>query len=408
MERRPMSTGCMLVTVCVFTVFILIWGSADGYSEPVRGVTDTTIKIGAILDQTGPIAGDIGLPVTDALKIYTMYINDSGGLFGRKVKLTIEDDRYSIPAGIAAFKKLLFKDRIFAMVGPASVGETKALFGQIDRLKVPTITGAPDKSVVVPFKKYMFMPFNVYGDQLGVIFDYIIKDLKPEKFDITFVYPDAESGKVALAATREWAKHFDFKFDTEIINLGALEATSQVLSIKRKRPTHIVIHHGSPGTAVLLREMKKFGLNIPVYGTMVTCTEDTVRMAGNASKNYIGAHAFSSWYNDMEGPERMRKITLKYRPGTEKSVRNMIFTAGWIITTTLYEGLTRAGKNLNIESMVTALESIKDLDTKGLCGPITFSSTDHQGLYHSKLYKADPQTGTLVPIGDWRKAPPIE
>ena len=408
MERRPMNTGCMLVTVCFFIVFILIWWSADGYSEPVRGVTDTTIKIGAILDQTGPIAGDIGLPVTEALKIYTQYINDGGGLFGRKVKLIVEDDRYSIPAGIAAFKKLLFKDRILAMVGPASVGETKALFGQIDRLKIPTITGAPDKSVVVPFKRYMFMPFNVYGDQLGVIFDYIINDLKPEKFDITFVYPDAESGKVALTATREWAKHFDFKFSTEIINLGALEATSQVLSIKRRRPTHIVIHHGSPGTAVLLREMKKFGLNIPVYGTMVTCTEDTVRMAGNASKNYIGAHAFSSWYDDMEGPERMRKITLKYRPGTEKNVRNKIYTAGWIITTTLYEGLTRAGKDLNIESMVSALESIKKLDTKGLCGPITFSSTDHQGLYHSRLYKADPQSGTLVPIGDWRKAPQIE
>ena len=89
--------------------FIILFGSSDAYPEPVRGVTDTTIKIGVIMDLTGPTAGDIGLPITEALKNYTRHINDKGGIFGRKVKLIVEDDRYAIPAGIAAFKKLFFQ-----------------------------------------------------------------------------------------------------------------------------------------------------------------------------------------------------------------------------------------------------------------------------------------------------------
>ncbi|KAF0119129.1 MAG: amino acid/amide ABC transporter substrate-binding protein HAAT family [bacterium] len=408
MKKKLLMGSLKMLLIFLVFVFLLFIGEGSSFAEEVRGVTNDTIKIGVIIDQTGPIAGDIGLPITEALKIYTRHVNDSGGIFGRKVQLIVEDDRYSIPAGIAAFKKLLFKDRIFLMVGPASVGETKALFGQIDKLKVPTITGAPDEIVVNPLRKYIFMTFNVYDDQLGVIFDYIVHDLKSPKANTTFIYFDAESGKVAFTSAKKWARFFNLDLDTEIINMGALDAASQVMSIKRKNPTHIIIHHGSPGTIVLLRELRKFGLNIPVYGTMVTCTEDTVRMAGSASKNYVGAHPYSSWYDDMEGTAEMRNITLKYKPGTEKPYRSKIYTLGWGMAVVLCEGIKRTGKDLNVESFLRAMESIKNLDMRGLCGPISFSPTNHKGLYHSRLYKADPESGRLVPIGGWRETPAVK
>ncbi|MDY7031596.1 MAG: ABC transporter substrate-binding protein [Thermodesulfobacteriota bacterium] len=404
MNRASSSCGKLLI-VCMLISVVIHFGVNNGNCEPVRGVTDTTIKIGGILDQTGPIAGDIGLPVTEAIKVYTRHINDSGGVFGRKIKFIVEDDRYSIPAGIAAFKKLLFKDKIFLMVGPASVGETKVLFGQIKKLKVPTITGAPDESAINPLKKYIFMTFNVYDDQIGAIFDYIVNDLKPEKIDISLVYFDAESGKVALRSTKKWAQFFNLDFKKEIIGMGALDATSQIMSMKRNKPTHIIVHHGSPGAIVLLRELKKFGMNIPVYGTMVTCTEDTVRMAGSASKNYMGAHPFSSWYDEMEGPAEMRSVTLKYKPGSEKPYRSKIYTLGWSMAVVLYEGLQRVGKDLNTQSFLSAMEGIKNLDMKGLCGPMSFSASNHKGLDYSRFYKADPASGKLIPVGDWRKPP---
>ena len=389
----------------VLILSVMFMGYTNTYSKSVRGVTDTSIKIGLISDQTGPIAGDIGLPVTDALRIYTQYINDKGGIFGRKAIVLVEDDRYAIPAAIAAFKKLVFKDRIFILIGPVSTGGNKALFSQIDKNEVPNISVAPDEAMINPLRKYTFMPFNLYDDQLGVIFNYIVKDLKQKNIKITFVYFDAESGKVALASTEKWAKFFNFKFDTEIINLGSLDATSQVMSIKRKKPTHIVIHHGSPGMVVLLRDLKKFGLHTPVFGTTIACTEDTVKMARSASKNSIGAHPFCSWHDDFEGPIKMREITLKYRPNAKKKSRSMMYTAGWVASTTVYEGIKKAGRDLNVESVLRGLEAITNLDTKGLSGPINFSPTNHKGVEHSKLYEADPESGRLIPITDWRKAP---
>ena len=48
------------------------------------------------------------------------------------------------------------------------------------------------------------------------IFDYIINDLKQKDPKVTFVYFDAESGKVALASARRWAKYYNFNLNTEV------------------------------------------------------------------------------------------------------------------------------------------------------------------------------------------------
>ena len=409
MNRIHRVKWSILLSACTLVVLVIsLLVSTSGYPEPVRGVTDTTIKVGGILDQTGPVAGDITVPVTKAFRNYIRFVNDNGGIFGRKIKVIIEDDRYSIPVGVAAFRKLVYKDEIFALFGPASTGEAKALFGQIQKLKIPNLTGAPDEAQVKPLKRYIFMPFNVYHDHLGVIFDYIINDLKQKGLKVTFVYFDAESGKITLASARKWAKHFNFNLDTEVINMGALDAASQVMSIKRKKPTHIVIHHGAPGTIALLRDMKKFNLNIPVYGTLITCIEDTVRMAGNSSKNYIGAQIVSSWHEDLPGVNKMRKVTLKYHPGTETANRTKMYTLGWLVASILHEGIKRAGRDLNSERLVEAWESLRDMDTGGVAGPVSFSPTNHQGIHYTKLFRADPKSKALVPITDWRKSPQID
>ena len=398
----------MVVLYMLLILTVIFFTAGQGNSEPVRGVTDDSIKIGVVMDLTGPTAGDIGLPITEALKNYTKHVNESGGIYGRKVKLLIEDDRYSIPASIAAFKKLLFKDLMFAFVGPGNTGAGRVLYPKLDKLRVPTMASVPDELTINPLKKHIFYIGTLYNDQLGVVYDYITNDLKPEKLNITFVYFDAESGKSGLTSTQKWAKYFNFDFKTEVINMGALDATSQAMSIRRNKSNFVVIHHASSATAALLRDLKKLGINIPVFGDAINCTEDMVRMAGSAAKNYIGAHLASSWYEDFEGVDRLRKITLKYNPGTEKPCRTKIYTVAWLLPTVLYEGLKRAGKDLNIDTLVGALERINDLDTGGISGPISFSPTNHKGLHHTKLYKAVPERGKLVQITDWRKTPEIK
>ena len=386
--------------------FLVLFGSANGYTESIRGVTDTTIKIGLIAGITGPGASVTAI-LGEVARDYTRYINEKGGIHGRKVISFIEDDRYSIPMGIAAFKKLIFKDEVFALSGPYTTPSIKALLGQLEKYKIPNVAALPQPSMINPLRRYMFVTGEFYDDDFGVIFEHIMNKLKPKNMKIGFVTYDGESGKEVHDSVKKWAQFFNYKhaIHKEIIQLGALEASSQVMSIKRKGITHVLIHHMVANTALFLRELRKFRMKIPVFADLLSCSEDTIKLAGEASKNFISAIGFSSWYDDTPGMKIVREIALKYHPGTDKPWRSKYYTAGWIVMTLFHEGITRTGRNLTPDSFVQALESIKNFDTKGLCGPITFSRTDHKGVNSCKLFKADPSSGKLVPITDWRNPP---
>ena len=86
---------CRFLTVFQLIIYILILSHSNGYPQ-VRGITDTTIKLGAIIDKTGPSAGDIGLPITEAIKIY---INNISLHNSRTVLLSLDmfnDVRYNL------------------------------------------------------------------------------------------------------------------------------------------------------------------------------------------------------------------------------------------------------------------------------------------------------------------------
>ena len=385
-------------------LILLISQSRLAYSKEARGVAKDLVKIGVIVDLTGPTS-NAGVVIIEAYKNYTRYVNDEGGIQGRKIKLIVEDDRYSIPAGIAAFKKLLFKDQILALLGPVSVGETKVLLRHIEKEKIPILPWAPDKSIMKPYKRYVFPTNGWYDNEWGVTLDYIINKLKPKNPKVALCYPDVESGKVVRDLAEEWAMLFGLKLHLEIVPTSAIDVTSQVLTMKRAGVTHILVHHVAPGAAAVLRDMKKFDLDVPMFGTSATCTEDVIRIGGEASKNYIGASPYSSWYEESPGMAKVREISMKYNPGAEKSYRIKSYILGWVIPEILCEGLRRAGKDLDGEKLVAALETIKDFDTKGLCGLITYTPTMHYGLNYNKIFRADPKSGKLIPVTEWKLPP---
>jgi branched-chain amino acid transport system substrate-binding protein len=393
-----------LLLVGFLVLILLISQSRLAYSKEARGVAKDLVKIGVIVDLTGPIS-NVGVVVIEAYKNYTYYVNDEGGIQGRKIKLIVEDDRYSIPAGIAAFKKLLFKDQILAIIGPISVGETKVLLRHIEKEKIPILPWAPDTSIMKPYKRYVFPTNGWYDNEWGVTFDYIINKLKPKNPKVALCYPDVESGKVVRDLAEEWAMLFGLKLHLEIVPLSAIDVTSQVLTMKKAGITHILIHHVAPGAAAVLRDMKKFDLDVPLFGTSAACTEDIIRIGGEASKNFVGVSPYSSWYEESPGIAKMREISMKYNPGAEKSYKIKSYSLGWVMPLILCEGIKRAGKDLDGEKLVAALETINDLDTKGICGPITYTPTMHYGLNYNKLFRADPKSGKLIPITEWRLPP---
>jgi ABC-type branched-subunit amino acid transport system substrate-binding protein len=82
------------------------------------GVTPTTITIGQISTITGPIPGG-GQGAFDALEAYVDYVNSTGGVNGRQLKLVQKDDALSCTNDSNEVKTLA--SSTFASVGTFAV-----------------------------------------------------------------------------------------------------------------------------------------------------------------------------------------------------------------------------------------------------------------------------------------------
>lgn len=386
-----------IIVLFLISTIILSVG-VPSHAGEARGVTDDTIKLGVIVDLTGPIAVNT-IPYLEAARNYFRYINEEGGINGRKVKLIVEDDRYSIPMAIAAFKKLLYKDEVIAILGPAGTSQTVALSSQIDKLKVPTMTLSISR--VWKEKKYIFIIALPYEDGLRATIDYIANDLNVKRSKIGFTTFDNDYGKNGLAAARKQAKLYDIEIYNEVLSPGAIDATSQVLNLRRDNIKYVIAHQEIGSCVALLRSARKYGYDPTFFGGYAASFDETVKLTGKSANKFIGVHYINSWYDDSPGMATVREIAEKYQPG--KGMRNKFYTEGWTSAMVYSKAMKQAGKGLNYETMLDCLDGLRDFDTKGLCPPITFKKGDHIGGKHCRFFKADVEKGLLVPLTGWKE-----
>ena len=92
----------VFVLLSCFMAVTGLWGTCLAGSG-VKGVTGDQIVIGSISPSTGPIAM-VGVAIANGAKDYFQYINEQGGINGRKIKFIAEDGKYEPPTAIACLK----------------------------------------------------------------------------------------------------------------------------------------------------------------------------------------------------------------------------------------------------------------------------------------------------------------
>ncbi|MFH1625817.1 MAG: ABC transporter substrate-binding protein [Pseudomonadota bacterium] len=399
---KSVKTYCTLLSIlATFLTFSL---SSPGYAE-VRGVTKDTLTIGFIGDMTG-LSASQSRHVTNAARAFFGYLNEQGGINGRRVEVVYEDDRYLIPGALAAFKKLVYRDEIFALIGPSQSGGVLALMKHVDKTKTTNMLLNMGERFISPVRPYAFNIGATYEDVVSVIFDYIMQDLKPKEPRVATVYPDVEFGKIHHRMAEKAAKHYGIKLHKEIVNFGALEATSQVLNLKRNKIKYVVHFGINPLTSLVMRESRKYAYSATHLGAVAASEADAVKGAlKSLPEAFYGIRTHGFWSDDTEGMAKLREVSKKFYPDTK--FQNGTYIRGWTKALLLTEGMKRAGRNLDSESLVKALESISNFET-GVMGPVTYSSQSHKGNDLCRVYKGnfktDKEEEMLFPITGWRKA----
>lgn len=399
MKRNLFLTAIM--GICMISLGL---HAGEAYSAG-RGVTDDTIKMGLILTKTGPVAA-LGNSHSQGIKDYFRYVNESGGVHGRKIVVIHEDDQYKADISLAAFKKLSMRDKVLSIISCGGTPQMVANMASIKKYKANCIPNSLAEEMYKPYKPYIFNVGASYDHQIALIFEYILNDLKVAEPKIGIVYAETEFGKACLLGARKFAPDYKIKMEAEIVlPIGSVDASSQVLALQKAGVDIVIFSTIIPDTVSFLKAAQKYNYNPKVFTTNWATDDIIIKLAGSAAGNLTGVNFLGAWQDDSPGMALVRELAQKYE---SKPALTSIYTFGAATSMLYVEAFKRAGKNLTPDSLKKAFETFRAVGTQGVTSPITWKKGDHSPPNTAKFYKADVEKMRFIPITNWRRAEKIK
>ena len=373
------------------------FATAAALCAPAASFAADPVKIG----YTGPLSGSLSLlgqGVRDGIDVYVQYINDQGGVNGRKIEFIAEDDGYEPMRTLAAAKKLSEQDKVIALVSPAGTPNVTAMIGYSQERKMPIIAPyAFSHALTAPTKRYVFTTLPEVRLQADVLGGYIVNQLKQTK--IAAIYQNDDFGQDAVAGLDERLKKSNIALIKLPFDRGSTNF-SGVVAQAREAGAEDVVFLGIPRDAALvMKEANKMGWKPQFSGHSALGDPQTFTLAG--APLVEGAIAVAVMEPlDSKKPQVAEFIARqnKYLPKTSPTTYSM---HGYNAAELFVEALKRVQGEPTGDKIVAALESIKGFDT-GLMGPITFSPDQHAGSQSVSFMRA--KDGKWSIVTEWVKA----
>jgi len=350
------------------------------------GVTKTTIKIGSNMILTGP-AAFWGQGSDRGARAYYNFINDEGGVYGRKIEFINTDNQYKPVRAVAAMKKLIEKDKVFVLMGNQSAAcilAAEKIFGEAGvPLIAPITTG---RALAEPPRKYLFIVFTQYRDQAKSLVDLMAKDPRWKNLKIASIYQDDAFGKDGLEGLNKQVKKYPGLrvVAKEPFARGAKEFSSQVVKCKQSGANGLFISCAVTQAAMIIKEAEKLAWQ-PQFMVLSGATDDKlVELAGEATEGLLGATNVII-PTEKENPvvQKTTKIIHQYYP--EQSI-NVPAVDGLAMAMITVEAIKRAGPHPTRAKVIEALENMRDFKT-GLVPPVNFGPNKRQGCKGAFFYQ---------------------
>ncbi len=167
------------------------------------GVSNTEIKIGVHAPKTfSGVPLNLAEDPIKGIEAYVKFINDRDGINGRKLKLTIEDDRFDTPGAQAAANKLINDQKNFVVSGTLGIDQVAIVAAEAAKRGVPYTAGGGAEEVPIPGMFQLQATYTTHALELA---EFIAKDptLKGKRVgilvsDSQYIKPVAETFKRRL------------------------------------------------------------------------------------------------------------------------------------------------------------------------------------------------------------------
>jgi branched-chain amino acid transport system substrate-binding protein len=352
------------------------------------------IKLGSLNDMTGATS-DVGKDYALAVGEAIHYINDTGGINGKKIKLYQFDYGYRIPEALTKYN--LFKRlKAIAVLGWGT-GDTEALAPTVARDKIPYVSASYSGHLGNPGKT----PYNLF---------FAFGKRKPR---LAFAYHIAVPfANASVPAGKDQAKILDFEVGPDQnVTLTAIDTKSQILALKEFNPD--VVYHSNTvmSVAATLRDAYQLGLKSNHLIQNWGFDENLLKIAGSAAEGVYGCAPWAFFGQDVKLMDKVVAYAKKYNPGVPLENRTIHTQQAYASTLGMAEALRRADKagDLTGEGILRkGFETMKDFEIGLGMAPVTYTATDHRPMSLVRVYQVQNGKFNLITEVDMKKLYPEE
>jgi len=339
------------------------------------GVAADSITFGQAAALGGPAAA-LGTGMKAGLNAAFEEINKKGGVHGRKLKLISVDDGYEPEKSIAAVKKLIEQDKVFALIGTVGTPTAAATQPIATAAKVPFVgafTGAgflrnPKLENVINVRAS-------YDAETEAWVHHLTEDLKIKK--IAIFYQNDAFGRAGLSGFKKAMDKRGLKIAVEgTYERNTTAVKSALLTIKREEPEAVVMVGAYKPCAEFIKVSHKVGFNPVFVNISFVGSAALAKELGPEGKGVIVSQVVPF------PADSAIKVVADYQAAIKaadaKAEPEFVSLEGYLVGRLAIAALDKAGATLTREGFLKAIKDTGKFDLGGLA--MTFGPNKNEGL----------------------------
>ncbi len=351
--------------------------TATPAKAPATQTPATPIKVGAIFAVTGP-ASFLGAPEQKTAEMLVEQINQAGGIAGHKVTLLVKDSGAKPETAISLAKQLIDEEKVLAIIGPSTSGETMAIKNICQEGKTILLSCAAAEDIVNPIASYVFKTPQKDSDAARRIFE-TMKEKGIAKVGVV-----SSSDGFGVAGAKQLAglaaEYGETIAISETYDKAETDLTGVLTKLKGADIQAVVNWSIVPAQSLVAKNMKQIDLNVPLFQSHGFGNIKYVQAGGEAANGTIFPCGRLLVAEVLPGTHPQKQVLLKYKQDYESRYKEDASTFGghaYDALLILAEAVKKAG-SVEPEKVRAAIETLQGVVGTG--GVFNFSATDHNGL----------------------------
>ena len=366
------------------------WTAPFEYNGPARNIIEgdqnpPTIKIGILASLSGGGA-EYGLAMKNGAELAKSEINAAGGILGKQLELTYRDDRNDMGENGHQTVKMLFEDKVWAIIGSVHSGCTHVAARITLKAETPQLTTvSTDPTVQMIGSPWMFRCLVDDRSQGKAIAELVFGKLGWKKvglFQQKNRYGKMGGKTIAqIAESRNTPLLFKNYFETD-----QKDFSPQIELAKKEKPEGLIFWGLYSECAGLVKALREAGLNTPIIGADGMVSQRFIQLAGKAADGIIVTYPFDDTRNDPLTKRFLAVFKEKYGKEPDSFAAHA-YDAVYIMARAIERG------GLNKAKIRDALAATRDFP--GVTGLITFNEFNDDPR---KVIFARVENGRFIPL----------